>query len=53
MVHTYHTTHKSTGGHLTVGQLAPRGTPRYQEEPVELQQLEPIEPQQMGSMEPQ
>jgi hypothetical protein len=44
MVHIRHTTHKSIGGHLTAGQLAPRSTPRQQEEPVEAQQEEPVEP---------
>jgi hypothetical protein len=46
MVHIRRTTRKSTRGCLIVGQLDPRGTPRQQEETIELQQLEPVEPQQ-------
>jgi hypothetical protein len=53
MVHIHHTTHKSTGCHHTVGQLAPRGTPCQQEESVEPQYLESVEPQQEESAEPQ
>jgi hypothetical protein len=45
MVHIRRTTRKSTGGHLTIGLLAPRDTPRRQEETVELQQEESAEPQ--------
>jgi hypothetical protein len=45
MVHIRHTTCKSIGGHLIVGQLAPRSTSRQQEEPVELQQPELVESQ--------
>jgi hypothetical protein len=37
MVHIHCTARKSTGGHLTVGQLAPRGTPHQEEELVEPQ----------------
>jgi predicted DNA-binding protein (UPF0251 family) len=46
MVHIYRTTRKITRGHLTIRQMAPRGTPRQQLEPVELQQEESTEPQQ-------
>jgi hypothetical protein len=53
MVHIRRTTRKSTGGHFTVRRLAPRGTPRQREEPVEPQQEEPIEPQQEEFPEPQ
>jgi hypothetical protein len=60
MIHIRRTARKSTKGHLTIGQLAPRGTPRKQEETVEPQQedstepqqLEPVEPQQVESAEP-
>jgi hypothetical protein len=48
-----HNAHKSIGGHLTIGQLAPCGTPRQQEETVESQQEESVEPQQEESTEPQ
>jgi hypothetical protein len=53
MVHIHHTTHKSTGGHLTIRQLAPHGTPHQHEEHVEPQQEEPIELQLGESIEPQ
>jgi hypothetical protein len=52
MVYIYRTACKSTGGHLTVGQLAPHGTPRQQVESGELQHLDPIELQQLESIEP-
>jgi hypothetical protein len=42
MVHIHCTPHKSTRGRLTVGQLAPHGTLRKQEESVEPQLLLPI-----------
>jgi hypothetical protein len=44
MVHIRHTTHKSTRGHLTVGQLAPYSTARQQEESIEPQQEESAKP---------
>jgi hypothetical protein len=52
MVHIHHTTRKSTGGHLTVRQLALHGTPCQQEEPVEPLQLESVEPPQAESAKP-
>jgi hypothetical protein len=48
-----HTARKSIGGHLTIGQLAPRSTPCQQEETVESQQEESVEPHQEESNEPQ
>jgi hypothetical protein len=53
MVHICHVAHKSTGGHLTIGQLAPRGTSCQQEETMEPQQEMFIEPQQLEPVEPQ
>jgi hypothetical protein len=53
MVHIRHTAPKSTGRRLTIGHLAPRGTPCQQEESIEPQQLEPTEPHQEDSTEPQ
>jgi hypothetical protein len=52
MVHIRHTASNSTQGHLTIRQLAPRGTPRQQEESTEPQQLEHVEPEQEESAEP-
>jgi hypothetical protein len=46
MVHIRRTARKSTGGPLTIRQLAPRDTPRQQEEIVEPQQKVSVEPQQ-------
>jgi hypothetical protein len=43
MVHIRRTAHNSTRGRLTIGQLAPCGTPRQQEETIEPQQLESVE----------
>jgi hypothetical protein len=43
MIHIHRTAHKSTGGHLTIGQLVPYGTLCQQEEPVEPHQLEFVE----------
>jgi hypothetical protein len=53
MVHIRCTAHKSTGGHITIGQLAPRSTLQQQEETVEPQRLESVVPQQEESAEPQ
>jgi hypothetical protein len=44
MVHIHRTTCKSTIGHLTVGQFAPHGPLRQQEELVEPKQPELVEP---------
>jgi hypothetical protein len=54
MVHIGYTTHKSTGGRFTIGQLAPRGTRYQQEEPVEPPQPELVKYQQEEELaEPQ
>jgi hypothetical protein len=46
MAHLHRTANKSTGGHLTIGQLALRGTPRQPKESAEPQlQEESTEPQ--------
>jgi hypothetical protein len=46
MVHICCTARKSTEGCLTIGQLAPCGTPRQQEEPMKSHYSELVEPQQ-------
>jgi hypothetical protein len=54
MVHFHRIAHKSTGGCLTVSQLALHGNPCQQEEPVEPQQEESAGPQQAEELaEPQ
>jgi hypothetical protein len=52
MVHIHRTAHKSTRCRLTIGELAPHGTPCQQQETIESQQLESVEPQQEESVEP-
>jgi hypothetical protein len=51
MVHIHCTACKNIGDCLTVRQMAPRGTPRQQEDPIEPPQHELVESQQEESPE--